>query len=88
MCLISDDSGLTNMHFMSKNTSVLELSKEKTNPDDFQDLALWHLASGLGINYSYQKCSPTDRNEDMYFADLSVDLNMLERNVEQMLKLA
>jgi capsular polysaccharide biosynthesis protein len=83
--LISNGSGLTNMSFMQENTSVLELYKKITNPNDFHDLVLWYLASALNIKYYQQCCEPVDINSDMYTANLYVNLERLEENVKSML---
>jgi len=83
--LISNGSGLTNMHFMNKQSTVMELFKKKTNINDFHDLVIWYLASALGLKYFYQQCRPVDKKMDMFRADLFVDIKILCENVSRML---
>jgi capsular polysaccharide biosynthesis protein len=83
--LISNGSGLTNIHFMNEQSTVLELYKKKTNINDFHDLAIWYLSSGLGIKYFQQQNNPVDKEMDMFKADLFVDLKLLQKNVYYML---
>jgi capsular polysaccharide biosynthesis protein len=83
--LISNGSGLTNIHFMEEQSAVLELYKKKTNINDFHDLAIWYLASALGIKYFQQEENPIDKEMDMFRADLVVNLKTLKRNVTNML---
>ena len=42
-------SGTTNMLFMNKNTSVLELHKNKTNELTHPSFLFWYMAEALGI---------------------------------------
>jgi capsular polysaccharide biosynthesis protein len=83
--LISNGSGLTNMHFMNAGTTVVELQKRMTNENDFHDKVLWHLASSLNLNYWYFICSPVNRKEDLYIADLKIDINKFEKLLTKML---
>jgi capsular polysaccharide biosynthesis protein len=83
--LISNGSGLTNMHFMNDGTTVMELQKRMTNENDFHDKVLWHLASALNLNYWYFVCSPVNRKDDLYIADLKIDINKFEKLLIKML---
>jgi capsular polysaccharide biosynthesis protein len=83
--LISNGSGLTNMHFMKTGSSVLEMQKKITNMNDFHDLVLWYMASGLNLNYYYFLCNPVNSYQDMYFADLRIDLKKFEERIIRML---
>ncbi len=84
--LISNGSGLTNMIFMKRKSAVLELHKRITNINDFHDKVLWHLASVLKLKFYHQICEPLDPGKDMYKANLIVDTNLLQRNIQKCLK--
>lgn len=84
-CLISNGSGLTNMHFMKEGSTVLELQKKITNINDFHDKVLWHLASALNLNYYYFICEPENKHHDMYTANLKIDLKKFEDRIIKML---
>lgn len=62
-------AGLTNMIFMAKSTSVLELRYK----DDNHNNCYFSLASALGINYYYQQCLPVIPGKDPYDADVVAD---------------
>ena len=79
-------AGLTNMLFMKKNSSVMELHKRITNNTDHYSLTLWYLADSLEHKYYQQICDPTDINENYYTANLDVDITELENNLKLMLK--
>jgi capsular polysaccharide biosynthesis protein len=83
--LISNGSGLTNMHFMNAGTTVMELQKRITNENDFHDKVLWHLASALKLNYWFFVCPPVNKKDDMYTADLKTDINKFENLLTKML---
>jgi capsular polysaccharide biosynthesis protein len=83
--LISNGSGLTNMQFMKSSSSVLEMQKRITNMNDFHDLVLWYMASGLNLYYYYFLCNPVNRYQDLYFADLTVNLKKFEEMLIRML---
>jgi capsular polysaccharide biosynthesis protein len=83
--LISNGSGLTNMHFMKERTSVLELQKKRTNINDFHDKVLWYLASVLNLRYYYLSCKPVNRHQDMYTANLKINLKSFEKVLIKML---
>jgi capsular polysaccharide biosynthesis protein len=83
--LISNGSGLTNMHFMKVGSAVMELQKKITNENDFHDKVLWHLASALNINYWFFVCPPVKKKDDLYIADLKIDINKFEKLLTRML---
>ncbi|KAA9332271.1 glycosyltransferase family 61 protein [Hymenobacter busanensis] len=74
-------AGLTNMLFMPANSRVMELQMR----DDGTCYFYYALATGLGLDYFYQFCEPTNPGEIVNTADLIVDLPLLARNVECML---
>ncbi len=78
-------AGLTNMNFMQQGTSALELHKKKTNEGDHHSLVYWNLASVLGIRYYHQLCNPVHEADDFYTADLVFDIDVLEKNIDQMI---
>lgn len=73
-------AGLTNMLFLQDGGSVLELRHHT----DRINHCYFTLASALSLNYFYQKCGPLSPDEDAHTADLVVDVEQLEQNVEQM----
>lgn len=85
--MISNGSGLTNMHFMGSGTSVMELCKRLTNLNDFHDRVLWHLASVLKINYYYFFCDPINRLDDMYYANLKINISKFEKAVRKFIEI-
>lgn len=62
-------AGLTNMIFMPKDSSILELRYK----DDNHNNCYFSLASALGINYYYQQCPPVNKELEPYEADLIAD---------------
>jgi capsular polysaccharide biosynthesis protein len=77
-------SGLTNLLFMEKGTSILELHKDKTNELDRPGFLFWYMAEALGVNYYHQLCE-TYGKENYFDGDYIVDANLLERNLIKML---
>lgn len=75
----SHGAGLTNMLFMRPGTTVFEFHKRKTNPIRHQNVLFWRMADAMGHNYYHQICEPTDHNEMFFTADISVDIDSLER---------
>lgn len=73
-------AGLTNMLFMQSGGSVLEL-RHKT---DRVNNCYFTLASALNLNYFYQTCDPVPDLEDAHTADLLVDIEQLNRNLEEL----
>lgn len=78
-------SGLTNLLFMNKKTSILELHKNKTNELDRPGFLFWYMAEALEINYYHQLCE-TQGKEDYFEGDYLVDADLFERNLIKMLK--
>ncbi|MGZ3777216.1 MAG: glycosyltransferase family 61 protein [Mucilaginibacter sp.] len=74
-------SGLTNLLFMDKNTSVLELHKDKTNELDHPSPLFWYMAQAIGAKYYHQLC---DGGEDYFEGDFIVDAALLEKNLALM----
>jgi len=77
-------SGLTNMLFMDKNTSVLELHKNKTNELSHPSFLFWYMAEALEINYYHQSCD-TSNNDDYFDGNYIIELDLFERNIIKML---
>ncbi|MBS1946823.1 MAG: glycosyltransferase family 61 protein [Bacteroidetes bacterium] len=77
-------SGLTNILFMNKGTSVLELHKNQTNELTHPSFLFWYMAGALGINYYHQSCK-TYGKEDYFEGDYIVDPKLLEHNLVMML---
>ncbi|HEY8782976.1 MAG TPA: glycosyltransferase family 61 protein [Mucilaginibacter sp.] len=78
-------SGLTNLLFMGKGASLLELHKNKTNELDHPGFLFWYMAEALGINYYHQLCE-THGKEDYFDGDYLVDTGLFEKNLIKMLK--
>lgn len=77
-------SGLTNLLFMEKNSSLLELHKNKTNELDHPSPLFWYMAVALEINYYHQACD-THGKEDYFDGEYLVDTILLEQNLVKML---
>jgi capsular polysaccharide biosynthesis protein len=77
-------SGLTNLLFMEKGTSVLELHKSRTNELDHPSPLFWYLADALGVHYYHQLCD-TDGKEDYFEGDYIIDAVIFEKNLVRML---
>jgi hypothetical protein len=77
-------SGLTNMLFMQKGTSVLELHKNKTNELNHPGFLFWYMAESLGIKYYHQSCE-TFGKEDYFEGDYIVDAKLFEQNLIAMI---
>ena len=77
-------SGTTNMLFMDKNTSVLELHKNKTNELTHPSFLFWYMAEALGINYYHQSCT-TVGNEDYFEGSYFVEPKLFEKNISLMI---
>lgn len=75
-------AGLANMLFMPPGSTVFELIKRKTNPIRHLNLLLWYMADALGHKYYCQICEPTDINEMFASADIVVDIDLLNKNLE------
>lgn len=77
-------AGLTNMLFMREGGSVLELRHRA----DWINNCYFILASALGFNYFYQLCEPQEEGGDPHTADLLVEPDELNKNLENLLDLA
>lgn len=73
-------SGLTNMLFMDKNTSVLELHKNRTNELSHPSFLFWYMAEALEINYYHQSCL-TSGKEDYFDGDYIIEPKLFECNI-------
>lgn len=80
-------SGLTNILFMPKGSSLLELHKDKTNELDHPSPLFWYMSDALGINYYQQLCATVGK-EDYFTGDYWIDSELLEANIRLMLKLS
>jgi hypothetical protein len=78
----SHGAGLTNCMFMNPRGTVLELRKK----GDRDNNCYYSLACACGLYYYYQQCEYIDRRVGNYF-DLTVDLELLEKNVKSMLEI-
>lgn len=77
----SHGAGLTNCMFVPAGGSILELRKK----GDAHNNCYYSLACASGLYYYYQTCDYIDKRAGNYF-DLKVDLDLLEKNVNLMLK--
>ena len=75
-------AGLTNMLFMPEGGSVLELRHEADRIRNW----FFILATSLNLNYVYQRCAPNYPEADPHYADLIVDLQKLQKNLDLMLQ--
>ncbi|MEJ2269442.1 MAG: glycosyltransferase family 61 protein [Desulfobulbaceae bacterium] len=73
-------AGLTNMLFMKPSSSVFELRAK-----NFTNNCYFDLASALNLKYFYQLCDSDNQDNDNQLSNLTVDLQMLKENIEQML---
>ena len=74
-------AGLTNMLFMRKGSSLLELRRK----GDHNNNCYFSLASALELNYFYQLCEVNDENISTQENDFLVDKDLLERNIKAMI---
>ena len=77
-------SGLTNLLFMGRGASLLELHKNQTNELDHPSPLFWYMAETLGVNYYHQSCA-THGREDYFEGEYLVDADLFEKNLEFML---
>ena len=70
-------AGLTNMLFMKRGGSVLELR----HASDHINNCYFTLSSALNLNYFYQTCEPSPVDSNPHTADLIVDPRTLESNL-------
>lgn len=74
-------AGLSNMLFMSPQTSVLELRKK----NDDHNNCYFSLASALDLKYYYLECIPVKDDEETHTANLLVDPNKFSQCVLEMI---
>jgi len=77
-------SGLTNMLFMPKGSSLFEYHKDHTNELGHPSPLFWYMAEALEINYYHQSCL-THGHEDYFTGDYLVDPEQFEQNIVLML---
>lgn len=74
-------AGLTNMLYLRAGGSVLEMRRR----GDDHNNCYFSLASAMQLNYFYQLCDAENFSEDTHYANLTVDCQLLERNLDKML---
>lgn len=73
-------ANLTNILFMQPGSNVLELRRFDDNVNNYY----YTLATGIDLNYYYQKCATSNvRNEQTF--DITVNIKQLENTVKNML---
>jgi uncharacterized protein YqcC (DUF446 family) len=77
-------AGLSNTLFMQEGSSILEFHKV-LYPGDVHCKTFWYLADALNFNYYYQFCPCPDPKANIYIANLTVDTDLLEKNIALML---
>jgi capsular polysaccharide biosynthesis protein len=77
-------SGLTNMIFMKENSVVFELYKQITNPNDWHSLIFWYMADAMGHEYYQQVCEPVNNNDDIFNANIVVNIDLMCNNLRMM----
>jgi capsular polysaccharide biosynthesis protein len=75
-------AGLANMIWMQPGGVVLELR----NSGDAQNNCFFSLASALGIGYRYMNCDPADKHESAHKANLRVDVQVLDRQLQALVE--
>jgi capsular polysaccharide biosynthesis protein len=75
-------AGLTNIMFMQPGSKVLELRKH----DDGHNYFYYALSSALNLDYYYQGCISDKPELSVQDADIWVDMEELNRNIESMIK--
>jgi len=78
-------SGLTNMLFMKDRSSVLEIHKKKTNTLDRPSFVFWYQAAALGFKYYHQMSDPLTANDDYFWGDFKIDLELFEENIVEII---
>ena len=74
-------AGLSNILFMKPSSSVLELRKE----NDYHNNCYFSLANAMSLNYYYQICAPCNKYQDAHIANLLVDIEALDFNINKMI---
>jgi capsular polysaccharide biosynthesis protein len=75
-------AGLTNMLFMPKGSSVWEFRKNDKKVNNCYD----YMANALDLDFHFQLCQAKDMMEDIYSADLIVDVDEFKKRLEVFLK--
>jgi len=78
----SHGAGLTNMLFMTPGATIFEFHKRKINPTRHENLLFWYMADAMGHKYYHQICEPINEDELFYTADVTVDIDLLNKNLE------
>ena len=76
-------AGLSNMIFMQKQSIVLEFSLE----NQFMDKCYYTLANACELEYHYQFCKSTSDNKTYSSADIVVNTNEFEYNLNSILNI-
>jgi capsular polysaccharide biosynthesis protein len=71
-------AGMSNMLFMAEGSSVLELRAL----GDYSSNCYFSLASALNLKYYYQLCSRVGSDKDFHNADLVVEIEKLQNNLQ------
>lgn len=79
-------AGLTNMVFMPPGATVFELVKRKTNPVRHQSELFWYMADAMRHKYYHQICEPVNADELFFTADIMVDIELLDKNLEMIIR--
>jgi hypothetical protein len=74
-------AGLTNVLFMPRGASVIELRREGERERNW----FFNLASAAGVRYYYQTCAPSGDDDDAHSGDLFADAGALRENLSLML---
>ena len=74
-------AGLTNMIFCKSGSGVLELSLK----NQVMDKCYFNLANAMDLKYYYQFCESDNDLNDYHSADIFVDSNELEKNLNKMI---
>lgn len=75
-------AGLTNMLYMPEGSSVWEFRKNDKKVNNCFD----YMATALDLNFHFQLCQAKDMTEDIYSADLILDLDEFKKRLESFLK--
>ena len=78
-------AGLTNMLFMPTGSIVFELLMKTSKPKRNQNFIYWYMSESLKLKYYHQYCEPTNPNESFFTADLLVDIELLNKNLNLIL---
>jgi capsular polysaccharide biosynthesis protein len=79
--LSNHGAGLTNMLFMRKGSTVIELRNE----EDFVNNCYFTMASALDHDYFYLTCKPSTSGQSVHDADLTVDIERVKALLTRLL---